>query len=571
MKATKSAVLLCGFLGAGKTTLLRSLLRQLKHAFVIETELAINYSLQDDVAGNASRVYEFAQGCVCCSANGEFRDLVSQFVASPDGEQLVVELTGLSHVGPVAQSLFEAGLAVLTVAVVDGLFFEREAEDVVEQGLREADVVVVSKTDLISEEQKNKAKELARRINPAAQIVLSSLESPLDVLPAATRTSSAGGGAAVPPHSAAVSWCCASTEAAVDAELFAVRLEAFLAERPFVLRSKGIIFGRSGALYLQGVFHRVALSPAASTAAASDRSTRVSAIADQRLGGPTSDALLSDLQHLLDACRITVVSPKVAVQWLNPALRSSAVAAEQAAFIHERICASFPAGPQFDDMMQWMKRWTENLLHRQTVSFGAVDGSGTVLAVCICELFPDSDPAAGELSRGGEPIEEVLVALEKEVMGLATGVSSGLSETDHWRPAALPPGLQDRMWDSFVTRGKQLLHVGQIGCLPGRDDVKGLTRHTLRHTLRHCCDIGVEFAFAETSGPQSTALCVALGGVIVLTSFLDRFSSYDFVRRIPLCDDRNSDVVDKFERGRVPPVIRLLVWDLKQLVAQQKL
>jgi hypothetical protein len=64
---------------------------------------------------------------------------------------------------------------------------------------------------------------------------------------------------------------------------------------------------------------------------------------------------------------------------------------------------------------------------------------------------------------------------------------------------------------------------------------------------------------------------VALGAVIVLTSFLDRFSSFDFVRRIPLCDDRNPDVAGKFEEGKVPPVIRLVVWDLKQLVAQQRL
>jgi hypothetical protein len=110
----------------------------------------------------------------------------------------------------------------------------------------------------------------------------------------------------------------------------------------------------------------------------------------------------------------------------------------------------------------------------------------------------------------------------------------------------------------------QVLHVCQIGCLSDPRS-SGLVRVSLLAALRSARLRGVLFAFAETSGPQSTALCRGMGAQIVLTSYMNLFSSFDFVRSIPECEDRNPDVVNKFAPRQVPPVIRLVVWDLETL------
>ncbi len=91
----------------------------------------------------------------------------------------------------------------------------------------------------------------------------------------------------------------------------------------------------------------------------------------------------------------------------------------------------------------------------------------------------------------------------------------------------------------------------------------GLVKATLKHALRDARDRGMKIAFAETSGPQSTALCRSTGAQIVLTSFLNLFSSHSFIRDIPECEDRNPDVA-MFPKGKVPPVIRLVVWELNE-------
>jgi hypothetical protein len=146
------------------------------------------------------------------------------------------------------------------------------------------------------------------------------------------------------------------------------------------------------------------------------------------------------------------------------------------------------------------------------------------------------------------------------------------------------PALAERMREGTAQGKHPVLHVAQIGCLqdPNRwfahvffffwfvrfclipTCSAGLVKATLLVALRHAKEKGVKFAFAETSGPQSTALCRGTGARVMLTSFLNRFSSFDFIRGIPECEDRNPDV-SHFTPGRVPPVIRLVVWDLETL------
>lgn len=49
---------------------------------------------------------------------------------------------------------------------------------------------------------------------------------------------------------------------------------------------------------------------------------------------------------------------------------------------------------------------------------------------------------------------------------------------------------------------------------------------------------------------------------------MDVFSSFECLRAMPLCEDRNPDVAD-YPPGRVPPVVRLVLWNLGRMAAER--
>jgi len=98
---------LCGFLGAGKTTLLRHLLGQAegrRWAAVVNDVAAINVDgqvVQGAVAratgsGQAPRVVQLSNGCVCCSVKDELAETVAELCANGRYAHVIVETTGVA-------------------------------------------------------------------------------------------------------------------------------------------------------------------------------------------------------------------------------------------------------------------------------------------------------------------------------------------------------------------------------------------------------------------------------------------------------------------------------------------
>jgi G3E family GTPase len=98
---------LCGFLGAGKTTLLRHLLGQAegrRWAAVVNDVAAINVDgqvVQGAVAratgsGEAPRVVQLSNGCVCCSVKDELAETVAELCANGRYAHVIVETTGVA-------------------------------------------------------------------------------------------------------------------------------------------------------------------------------------------------------------------------------------------------------------------------------------------------------------------------------------------------------------------------------------------------------------------------------------------------------------------------------------------
>jgi len=172
---------LTGYLGAGKTTLLNRILSEAhgKRYAVIVNEFGEIGIDNDLIVESDEEIYEMNNGCVCCTVRGDLVRVVEGLMRRPGRfDAIVVETTGLADPAPVAQTFFmDEDVRAKTkldavVALVDArhlpqrLKDSREAED----QIAFADVIVLNKTDLVSEEELGQVEATVRAINPSARI-----------------------------------------------------------------------------------------------------------------------------------------------------------------------------------------------------------------------------------------------------------------------------------------------------------------------------------------------------------------------------------------------------------------
>ena len=241
---------LCGFLGAGKTTLLRHLLGQAegrRWAAVVNDVAAINVDAQvvqgagarATGSGEAPRVVQLSNGCVCCSVKDELAETIAELCANGQYAHVIVETTGVADPRGVAdlfvrknrfgRSLSDFARLSALVTVIDARGFlaerarsgaegeterrregetersekrtrneneERERVGGADEGRKRkehedrervggvkpvfelmvdqaecADVLVLNKCDLVSEEELVQLEAILRGLNPRAEIL----------------------------------------------------------------------------------------------------------------------------------------------------------------------------------------------------------------------------------------------------------------------------------------------------------------------------------------------------------------------------------------------------------------
>ncbi|MFT4089832.1 MAG: GTP-binding protein [Asticcacaulis sp.] len=202
---------LSGFLGAGKTTLLNHVLRNregLRVAVIVNdmSDVNIDAALVRGGDANLSRtqekLVEMSNGCICCTLREDLLEEVRGLAQSGRFDYLLIEGTGIAEPMPVAATfdfIEESGLSLQDVArldtmvtVVDTFNFHRDygssdfladrgeslgAEDartvvnlLVEQ-IEFADVIVLNKLDLITDDQRCEVEGICRQFNPLAKIL----------------------------------------------------------------------------------------------------------------------------------------------------------------------------------------------------------------------------------------------------------------------------------------------------------------------------------------------------------------------------------------------------------------
>jgi G3E family GTPase len=172
---------LTGYLGAGKTTLLNRILSEphgKKYAVIVNEfgEIGIDNDL---VVGADEEVFEMNNGCICCTVRGDLIRIIDGLMRRKGKfDAIIVETTGLADPAPVAQTFFvdenvgkKAKLdAVVTVADAKWLRDRlRDAPEAKNQ-IAFADVILLNKTDLVSDAELREVEARIRGINPYATL-----------------------------------------------------------------------------------------------------------------------------------------------------------------------------------------------------------------------------------------------------------------------------------------------------------------------------------------------------------------------------------------------------------------
>ncbi|MDF3133347.1 zinc metallochaperone GTPase ZigA [Pseudomonas extremaustralis] len=211
---------LSGFLGAGKSTLLNYVLRNrdnLRVAVIVNDMSEINIDgseVQRDVTLNRAeeKLVEMSNGCICCTLREDLLEEVGKLAKEGRFDYLLIESTGISEPLPVAetftfrdeneQSLADIARLDTMVTVVDGVNFlldyqaaeslasrgetlgeedERSITDLLIEQIEFADVILISKIDLISSHERAELMAILERLNAQAQIIPMVMgEVPLD-------------------------------------------------------------------------------------------------------------------------------------------------------------------------------------------------------------------------------------------------------------------------------------------------------------------------------------------------------------------------------------------------------
>lgn len=201
---------LSGFLGAGKTTVLSHILnnRNGQRVAVIVNDMSeINIdasTIKNDVQLNRSeeKLVEMSNGCICCTLREDLLVEIRKLALEGRFDYLLIESTGISEPLPVAEtftfteedgsSLSDIATLDTMVTVVDAANFlndfdearhlqetgehlgeddERSVTDLLVDQVEFADIILISKTDLVDAPTLQRLTGVLRSLNTEAEII----------------------------------------------------------------------------------------------------------------------------------------------------------------------------------------------------------------------------------------------------------------------------------------------------------------------------------------------------------------------------------------------------------------
>ena len=202
---------LTGFLGAGKTTLLNHILHNkegLKVAVIVNDMSEVNVDAdlvksENTLSRTEEKLVEMSNGCICCTLREDLMIEVEKLANEQKFDYLLIESTGISEPIPVAQTFsFESedgnidlskfSYVDTMVTVVDSFNFikdfsshqyltdrnltdiegdERTIVNLLTDQVEFANIILLNKTDLVSESELRNLYDIIHKLNPEARII----------------------------------------------------------------------------------------------------------------------------------------------------------------------------------------------------------------------------------------------------------------------------------------------------------------------------------------------------------------------------------------------------------------
>lgn len=190
VRLTTPVTILTGFLGSGKTTLVNRILQERHDAriAVIENEFGqVGVDAEFLSRSDRQTIIQLANGCLCCAVRGDLARALHELAQQAQQrevsfDRVLIETSGLADPAPIIQT-FLAETAIESqfhldgvVAVVDAAHAKAEAErPEFRSQVGYADRLIVSKSDLVTDVERQALEEELSLANPRAPVVVSDL------------------------------------------------------------------------------------------------------------------------------------------------------------------------------------------------------------------------------------------------------------------------------------------------------------------------------------------------------------------------------------------------------------
>lgn len=200
---------LSGYLGAGKTTILNHLLsntKNLKIAVIVNDMSEINIDAElvergSGISRTEEKFVELSNGCICCTLREDLLIEVEKLVEQGDIDYIIIESTGISEPIPVAQTFsyidevtgidltphckldamitvvdanrfwedYESGETLLDRKQTDDINDQRDVSDLLIDQIEFANIICITKSDLVTPEYLDTLKAFLLKLNPDAE------------------------------------------------------------------------------------------------------------------------------------------------------------------------------------------------------------------------------------------------------------------------------------------------------------------------------------------------------------------------------------------------------------------
>lgn len=174
--------IISGFLGAGKTTFIKQLISDVfpgEKIVLIENEFG-EIGIDGGFLKEAGiEITEMNSGCICCTLVGDFSSSLKKVVEEYAPARIIIEPSGVGKLSDVAKAVEDVkescGITLnsrITVADAKKVrIYSKNFGEFYNNQIEHADTIVLSRTQLISEDRLLEAVHIIREKNPHASII----------------------------------------------------------------------------------------------------------------------------------------------------------------------------------------------------------------------------------------------------------------------------------------------------------------------------------------------------------------------------------------------------------------